>query len=232
MWRVRQLAYPVIGQNVQLEITEGHLAGRYASRIQDLEKTKVFIDYPLKTGAQVPTTLAQGQQVLVRYRSVDGAQCSFMTRVIGRDVRQIPLLSLHKPHISEIHRMQRREFLRVPITALFDIVFMDSATKGIISSQAYGVDISGGGLAFRVKKDSPIAAGDIIGFKFQLPAPEGQKAHEVVAKARVIRVSPPRENDLKLVSLKYFEINEGDRQRIVQYSFKRQIQMREKGVLD
>jgi c-di-GMP-binding flagellar brake protein YcgR len=224
------LAYPVVGQSLQLEILDGDYAGRYTARVQDIEKSKFYIEMPLKSGAKVPTQLPQGLLLSVRYRAVDGAQCSFTTRVLGREVRQIPLLALHRPHLSEIHRQQRREFLRVPIPAQFDIVFMDSETKEIISAQAHGQDISGGGFAIRVVNNLGIRAGDIVGFRFTLPQEGGP---EIVGKARVIRVSPTdEETGLKSVSLKYFEIREADRQRIVQYSFKRQIEMRDKGVLE
>jgi len=48
----------------------------------------------------------------------------------------------------------------------------------------------------------------------------------------VIRIAPPNEAGTKLVSLRFFELSEQDRQRIIQYSFKRQIELREKGVLE
>lgn len=202
--------------------------GRYAARVQDIEKTKLFIEMPLRQGAKVPSQFPQGLAVLIRYRAVDGAQCTFTTRVLGRDVRQIPLLALHRPRLSEIHRQQRREFLRVPISSPFDIVYMNSETKEIVSAQAHGQDISGGGFAFRVTKNLSIRAGDIVGFRVVIPHEAGP---EIVGKARVIRVGHPSgELELKSVSLKYFEIREADRQRIVQYSFKRQIEIRDKGV--
>ncbi|MGZ4031304.1 MAG: flagellar brake protein [Tumebacillaceae bacterium] len=224
------MAYPIIGQSVHIEISEGYFEGRYAARVQDLEKNHIFIDIPLKPGSENPTLLPSGTSIFVRYRSPDGAQCSFFTKVTGREVRNIPLLSIQKPLLSEIHRQQRREFLRVPLFCKLDIVYMDSETKQIITSIAHGQDISGGGIAFRVKKELGVRANDIIGFSFRLPV-DG-KEYDIVGKARVIRVSQPNESGLKSVSLKYFEIKEPDRQRIVQYTFKKQIQMREKGVLD
>lgn len=203
--------------------------GNYTARVQDTEKTAIFIDIPLKPGSENPTLLPAGTPIFVRYRAADGAQCSFFTNVTGREVRQIPLLAIKKPGMNEIHRQQRREFLRVPLSPKLNLVFVDSETKQILTAVAHGQDISGGGIAFRVLKDLPIRANDIIGFTFQLPV-DG-KTYEIVGKARVIRVSQPADNGLKSVSLKYFEIKEPDRQRIVQYTFKKQIEMREKGVL-
>jgi len=224
------LAYPVIGQSIQLEVVDGRHAGRYSARVQDLERTKIFIDMPLKPNSTLPISLPDGQSVLIWYRSADGAQCSFTTSVVGRDTRQIQLLALKKPAYSEIHRQQRREFLRVPIPVPMNIVFMNASTKEIITAKAHGNDISGGGLSFTCKRDLPISKEDIIGFQFQMPI-DG-KLHDIVGKARVIRVSPGRDAAVQIVSLKFFEINEQDRQRIVQYTFKRQLQLREKGSLD
>lgn len=224
------VAYPVIGQSVHIEISEGYFEGHYVARVQDLEKSALYIDIPLKPGSEHPTLLPAGTPIFVRYRASDGSQCSFFSKVTGREVRQIPLLSVQKPAFSEIHRQQRREFLRVPLSVKLDLVFMDSETKEIITSPAHGQDISGGGIAFRVKKELGIRANDIIGFSFRLPV-DG-KGYDIVGKARVIRVGQPTENGLKSVSLKYFEIKEPDRQRIVQYTFKKQIEMREKGALD
>jgi c-di-GMP-binding flagellar brake protein YcgR len=224
------LAYPLIGQTVQLEVSDGYFMGKYTARIQDMEKTRLFIDMPLKANAKSPTRIDDGVEVLVRYRAADGAQCSFITTVTGREVRNIPLLSLNRPKLSDIHRQQRREFLRVPLTVPINIVFMDSETKNIITCTAHGVDVSGGGLAMRVKKDIGIRANDVVGFSFRLPL-DGN-GFDITGKGRVIRVGQPDEmNGLKVVSMKYFEISETDRQRIVQFSFKSQIAMREKGVL-
>lgn len=223
------MAYPIIGQSLQIEISEGYFAGHYAARVQDQEKTAFFIEIPLRPGAEKPTLLPPGTPIFVRYRAPDGAQCSFFSSVTGREVRQIPLLKIQKPGLTEIHRQQRREFLRVPLSAKLDIVFMDSETKQIVTSVAHGMDISGGGIAFRVKKELGVRANDIIGFTFVLPV-EG-RGYEIVAKARVLRVGQTQDNGLKPVSLKYFEIKEADRQRVVQYTFKRQLEMREKGVL-
>lgn len=204
--------------------------GKYTAKMQDMEKTRLFIDMPFKANAANPTRIEDGVQVLVRYRSGDGAQCSFITRVSGREVRNIPLLMLERPKLSDIHRQQRREFLRVPLTVGIDVLYVDSETKQIVSTKVYGLDISGGGIAFRIKKEFGIRAQDVIGFDFILPL-EG-KGYPITGKGRVIRVGQPDEKTgLKTVSLKYFEIAEAERQRIVQYTFKSQISMREKGVL-
>jgi c-di-GMP-binding flagellar brake protein YcgR len=220
----------VIGQSIQLEVIDGRHAGRYTARVQDLERTKLFIEIPLKANSTQPSPLPEGQSVLIWYRAADGAQCSFTTTVMGRETRNIPLLAVKKPAYSEIHRQQRREFLRVPISVPMSLVFMNASTKEIVTAQATGNDISGGGLSFICKKELPISKEDIIGFQFQMPI-DGKK-HDIVGKARVIRVGQAREASLQLVSLKFFEVNEQDRQRIVQYTFKRQLEMREKGAFD
>ncbi|PWK14294.1 flagellar brake protein [Tumebacillus permanentifrigoris] len=223
------MAYPVIGQKINIEVKDGSYVGRYSARVQDMEKTKIFIDLPMKLEAKSPTVLPEKMTIMVRYRSIDGAQCSFVTVVLGREKRNIDLLGLHKPKIEDVHRQQRREFLRVPFHLDLDLVYMDSVTKSIITAQARGQDISGGGLSFAIPADLPMQANDIIGFRFRMNL-EG-KGYDIVGKARVIRIAPPNETGYKAVSLKYFELNETDRQLIVQYSFKRQIEMREKGVL-
>lgn len=223
------MAYPVIGQKINIEVSEGSYTGRYSARVQDMERTKIFIDLPLKPEAKAPTVLPEKITVTVRYRAADGAQCSFVTQVLGREKRNIDLLGLQKPNYDDIHRMQRREFLRVPFNVELDLVYLDSFTKNIINAQARGQDISGGGLSFSVRADLPMQANDIIGFRFRL-AVEG-KGYDIVGKARVIRIGQPTEAGYKSVSLKYYEINEPSRQLIVQYSFKKQIEMRERGVL-
>jgi c-di-GMP-binding flagellar brake protein YcgR len=117
----------------------------------------------------------------------------------------------------------------VPFNLELELVYLDSHTRNIITSKARGHDISGGGLAFTVPVDLPMQANDVIGFRFRMTL-EG-KGYDIVGKARVIRIAPPTETGYKTVSLKYFELTETDRQLIVQYSFKRQIEMREKGIL-
>jgi len=226
------MSYPVIGQNIQLEVTEGQYLGRYTCRVQDMEKNALYVDLPIRQDAPEgarPVVLPDRLTVVARYRAVDGASCMFVTHVTGRTKRQIELLELQKPPYSDVHRQQRREFLRVPINVPMDLVYIPALGNELITSRAESVDISGGGLSFRVKDTLPIQANDVIGFTFDLPTETGPA--RIVGKARVIRVAQPNEHGLKHVSLKYWEINEADRQRIVQYSFKRQIEMRERGVL-
>ncbi|KEO83661.1 hypothetical protein EL26_08365 [Tumebacillus flagellatus] len=194
-----------------------------------MEKTKIFIDMPIRPEDKHPTTLPDQTTVMVKYRAADGAQCAFVTQVVGRDKRNIELLALQKPKLEDIHRQQRREFLRVPFNLELELVYLDSISKNIITAKARGHDISGGGLAFIIPTDLPMQANDIIGFRFRMNL-EG-KGFDIVGKARVIRISPPTDAGYKTVSLKYYELQENDRQLIVQYSFKRQIEMREKGVL-
>ncbi|WP_157729475.1 flagellar brake protein [Tumebacillus algifaecis] len=222
------MAYPDIGQTITLVITDGYYEGRYQARVQDMEEDGIFIEIPLKPGAIMPTNLPTEQSALVQYRAADGALCTFQTEVQGRDVRQIPLLKLLKPDEEHIYRQQRREFLRVPIMATFQLIFVDNETKEIINADAYGYDISGGGLSLRVQHDLPMRSEDIIGFRFRLPLES--MTHEIVGKARVIRIAPQDRHGYKLVSLKYYELSERDRQRIIQYSFRRQIELRDKGL--
>ena len=224
------MAYPVIGQNIQLEVSDGSFIGRYSARVQDMEKMSFHIDMPLRPESKSTTSLPDGTTVLIRYRAVDGALCSFATTVIGREYKPIPMLVLKRPNYSQIHRQQRREFLRVPLSLSVNLVYMDSETKQIITAQVPGHDISGGGISFLIKRDVPMQANDIIGFSFRLPV-DG-RGFEITGKARVIRIGAPNEAGSRVVSLKYFELSEPDRQRIIQYSFKRQIEMREKGVLE
>jgi c-di-GMP-binding flagellar brake protein YcgR len=223
------MAFPVIGQKINIEVKDGPYEGRYSVRVQDMEKTKIFVELPMRPDAKSPTLLPEKLTIVVRYRAVDGAQCSFVTKVLGREKRNIELLGLEKPKYDDIHRQQRREFLRVPFHLDLDLVYMDSVTKNIITAKARGQDISGGGLSFAIPADLPMQANDIIGFRFRMNL-EG-KGYDIVGKARVIRIAPPNDSEVRVVSLKYFELNETDRQLIVQYSFKRQIEMREKGVL-
>ncbi|MGB8955995.1 MAG: flagellar brake domain-containing protein [Tumebacillaceae bacterium] len=224
------MAYPVIGQNIQLEVSDGYYTGRYSARVQDMEKASFHIELPMRSESKVPTSLPDGTAVHIRYRAVDGALCSFATTVIGRLDKPIKMLILKRPGYSQIHRQQRREFLRVPLAATLDLVYMDSQSKQIITTKALGSDISGGGISFCIKQGLPLQANDIIGFSFSLPI-EG-KGYGITGKARVIRIAPPNEAGNKMVSLKFFELSEPDRQRIIQYSFKRQIELREKGVLE
>lgn len=224
------MAYPVIGQNIQLEVSDGYFAGRYTARVQDMDKVSFHIELPMRSEAKVPTALPDGTAVHIRYRAVDGALCSFATKVIGRVEKPIHMLILKRPGYSQIHRQQRREFLRVSLATTLNLVYMDSQSKQIITTTASGNDISGGGISFRIKQELPLQANDIIGFTFRMPL-DG-KGYEITGKARVIRIAPPNEAGTKLVSLRFFELTEQDRQRIIQYSFKRQIELREKGVLE
>ncbi|UOF89749.1 PilZ domain-containing protein [Fodinisporobacter ferrooxydans] len=221
------MALPRVGQTVFLDVRSGPLAGRYQCRVVDHGQSTLSIETPLRLNSTVPVTFDVGIDFEVVYRALDGAECRFFSNVVKRVVKEIPVLEIYKPKMSAITRIQRREYLRVPINIPVELAFLDSYTKRPVTCKGMSKDISGGGLAFTVESSISVHAEDVIGFRFTIPI-DGSMT-EVLGKGIVLRVLDLSEKNVKkVISVRFFDISDQNRQRIVRFTFQRQIEISKK----
>jgi c-di-GMP-binding flagellar brake protein YcgR len=219
------MALPRIGQNIYLDVRSEALKGRYQCRVMDSGPTSLFIEIPMRINAPIPVTFDVGVEFEVIYRALDGAECRFFSKVLNRVVRELPVLEIAKPKSNEITRIQRREYLRVPVTEQVEFSFQDAVTRKLVNSKGLTRDISGGGMAFFVDPSVPIRPEDTVSFTLQLP----NDPNAITAKGVVLRVLDMTDQNGKMVvSIRFTDITDQNRQRIVKFTFSRQIEISKK----
>ncbi len=209
-------------QRVQLNILEGPYQGNYYSRIEDLVSDEaIVVALPLAVDNS-PVLVSVGEKINVFYWD-SMAQYAFEARVINRKGGVIPTITLER--YSEVQRMQRRSYFRIP--AMFRVVFnieRDGQSAELQLNEGQTLDISGGGML--LSTNVQLELGDNLPLRLYLPD------HEcMVATGRVERLEYLESAGLYRAGIVYVTIHENDRDKIIAFVFKKEIELRKKGLL-
>lgn len=211
---------PIIGQVIQLKVES--LDGLDAntvlkSRIADIKNKSYLIEIPLDDKGNF-RSLQIGDQLSVSYMTEE-ATYYFHTHVIDKIVdNNIPLLKIGRPSASEISKIQRRSFLRV--AAELDVAIRFAGDRRFV---AVTKDISGGGMSLIVEENVPLQKDDELDIWLLINFRNGGIEH-VPVKGTVVRTVS--EEVGLLVMIRFTEVSEIDRQKIVRYCFERQLELR------
>lgn len=182
---------------------------RFKTFVEEWDGLTLKVVAPLKEGRVV--NFFEGEEVLVTWVS-SGLYRS--KAVVGGMERGKPLLLVLYVD-GEVERVQRRAYARVLCSLPFRLLPF-GARKW---SEGTVVDISGGGLKGEFERGSPPPVGKGKQVLIHIPS------LEVVAVGREVR----REGDF--VALKFEEIAEEDKDKIVKFVLKRQIELRRRRLL-
>ncbi|BCJ85360.1 flagellar brake protein [Effusibacillus dendaii] len=224
------MAMPRIGQTVTIEVPSGPFKGEYLSRIEDMDKNWLYLDVPADSETHRTGLLPEGTPIRLKFKDKKNTPCDFDATIGDNLFRKSQLVLVKRPEITAIRRHQRRAYVRVPANLPVELVVMDLQTNQLHRLECLTYNISGGGLSVVLRQDHPLKTGDLIGVNMEIPV-DGQ-FRRVVAKARVVSFMPVSEiSSRKTASLQFVELSEDHRQLIIQYVFRREIEMRERGWL-
>ncbi|WP_027417466.1 flagellar brake protein [Aneurinibacillus terranovensis] len=219
---------PKIGQMVRFQLqtlNEEESKRVYKSRVADMTDDEFAIEIPTNEQTGRSAFIPVKAKIHLWYFSDDGSKYEFTTIVTGRKNDNIPLLVIQQP-VGTIARTQRRNYLRVP--AALEIA-LKRVNESAIHFLARTVDISGGGLSFLCEESIKLKTGDLFSCWITLPIQGG--IQHACFTGEVVRIDLPRESGLpQSISLKFKEIQEPERQKIILYGFERQRFLRQKGV--
>ncbi|TCK62590.1 flagellar brake protein [Seleniivibrio woodruffii] len=207
--------YITINQKLLVEVKVGDHAGIFDSRIEDMEAgDSIMISMPTDKGRAVP--LAPNTRLHLSY-VMDMGRFSFKSIVLDRVKEPRMMLKIAFP--DAVFRQELRSFFRVDtrlsvkvmVTVKIDDVWTQKLFEGKV------VDMSGGGLRMftdiHIEKDATIE----IYFLGSI-----EKVDQV--KAQVMRC---RSMEGKFeVGVRFVDISQTDRDRIIKYVFKRQVEQR------
>ncbi|WP_425806980.1 flagellar brake protein [Desulfitobacterium sp. Sab5] len=205
------------GLAVDLEVSEGDYAGQYKTHLDEVGEKILSVFVPIAQGELVP--LHEGTNVKVIFWD-EVAAYTIETVIIQRIAVPVPLFVLELP--DKIHRVQRRNFVRVP--AYYPITFRYVNRQGLSDSiKGTMLDLSGGGMRFQTKEK--VDKGAILIANLDLPSGLMQ------VSARVCRVYKIEDSQNYGISVDFYQITERERDRIIRCVFDLQRAMRKKGLV-
>ncbi|WP_200965159.1 flagellar brake protein [Insulibacter thermoxylanivorax] len=211
---------PAIGQMITLQVIsadEREASLTFKSRLADEDEQSLWIEAPFDNQGQLKQ-LYKGNALSISYVT-SGVKFYFSTHVTAeRKENGIILFAIEKPAQDDITKVQRRAFLRVK--AQLEVAATLAGNRRLL---AVTEDISGGGLSMIADRDIGLRAGDPLECWVLLPFRNGKIEH-IPLKGTVVR-SENRDQG-PFITIKYTQISEADRQKIVQYCFDRQLELR------
>jgi len=187
------------------------------SRIAEENEKHFWIEAPIDESGRFKS-LHAGDPLSISYMAA-GATFYFHARVIGHQVEDnIHYFTIEKPDPDTITKVQRRSYLRVD--ADLDVGVQLAGNRRFL---AVTRDISGGGMSIITRSAIPLQAEDLLDCWVLLPFRNGSIEH-VQVKGVVVRTTPQEVG--VLIMVRFTEIVEADRQKIVRYCFERQIELR------
>jgi len=210
-----------IGSRVRLRRIDLPEAGTYSTRVEDIDETRIVVQPPFVQG--MPVSLPPGTRVELEVdrRQLPGQGLyRAVTVVLGKDPGELGFVYLQKPESWQ--RVQAREFFRVPAMLAVQIRAAGEENAPWMIGQTR--DISGGGCLLMAGQR--FAVGQAVELILSLPD------RRIAAKGMVKRVNKPEEgpDSLWALAIAFTEIAERDRDAIIRYAMKRQIELRKKGL--
>ncbi|WP_255298355.1 flagellar brake protein [Brevibacillus dissolubilis] len=226
------IVLPQVGQIIRLSpvtLVEDKSNEVYKSRVADMDIAKgiAAIELPIneETGRS-SGRFETGTEWHIWYVGTDGSRYDFKTKIQGKRTENIPLILLHIPEKDKITRTQRRGYLRVNLSV--DIAVKAENAAGEHHFLAKTVDVSGGGLAFVCPSYCKLFPKDQLRIWISLPLKAGPVLH-AMADAEIIRIKELRSGQLS-ISVKFLDIHESDRAKIVRACYEKQLELRKKGI--
>ncbi|MDK2896281.1 MAG: hypothetical protein PWP04_401 [Candidatus Atribacteria bacterium] len=185
----------------------------YPSRIEGVNQKEVLIAAPQERGELVPVAVAEEIEV---YVVGERETFYFQTRVKDR-LRKDNLAFLVLELPIKVIRRQRRNFVRLDLCLPVVVKKEGNAFSGATK------DLSGGGMlvSFDALPET-LEVGDTVWFSLEI-----ETLSRIMGKARAVRKESPTE-----YAFQFTNIASSDRERIIKLIFRKQIEMRRKGLLN
>lgn len=206
----------VLSQSGLEEMEEEH---PYKSRVSELNPHFMLIEMPMDKSGQWFKPYV-GEELAIYYIGADSAKHCFLSTVLGYKEDVLPLVVIQSPDPTSIIKIQRRQYFRVPAELEVALQWKERTDYLCIT-----YNIGGGGIALLFDGDVSIGEGERVEGWLLLPMKNGA-THHVKFAGEVIRVSPFEGTTKNLVTLKFVDIAEKDRQSIIRYCFDRQLEFR------
>lgn len=213
---------PNVNQIIYISIDDGE---NYIlkTRVADIGQYTFGIELPIDIETGRIKIIPPSSNIKGWYISNDQGQFNFETQVIELKKGQVPLLILKQPNNYE--RVQRRDYLRVSASLETSYKLIEGNDKEwhIVRT----IDVSGGGIQFilpyyKLNLDQQMKGW--LALQFQ-----NSTIEHISYTGKVLRVSQPNENSrIYLISIKFTNIQENMREKIIRYCYEKQVEIGKK----
>lgn len=213
---------PKINQILHLQVNsidEEEARQEYKARISDITDAYIQMEVPMNERTGRLKRLFPGDELSVFFLTEGGVKNYFSSTVLGFRDEGIRTVIIRKPDPDAITKIQRRSFLRVP--AELEIAAMLTEQLRFV---AITDDVGGGGVSMLCDGKLPVKLNDTLSCWLLLSS-KNIKVDHVPFKGEVVRVKP-LENGRQQVMMRYSEITDKDRQKIIRFCFERQLEIR------
>lgn len=209
--------YLVINLKINISAPSEY-SGVYDSRVEDISSDGVFISVPTNKGSAMP--VRPGMKVEGSFMSA-GGRFLFTTTVRRRVFKNIPMLELEKPAFLE--QRELREFFRIDISRRIVVYSLvkDERSGSLARNEQFEVtcvDISAGGA--RLISDKPMDNVSDVEADFTGLFPGLNSIFAVVVRYN------QNQNGKYDIGIRFTSLRDADRDKIVKFVFKRQIERR------
>jgi c-di-GMP-binding flagellar brake protein YcgR len=198
---------------------EGKETTIFKSRITDIEEEFLLIEIPMEESSGKLKRLYNGDELSVYYITESGVKHYFNTYVLGFKEDVIRMVRIRKPELEDISTIQRRTFLRVNANLEIAVKKQDD-----IRFLTHTEDISGGGLSFSSDTKYNLKVGELLSC-WVLIHYKNDSIEHIPLKAKIVRISNVEKNRT-IIMLKFSEIYDSERQKLIRYCFERQMEFR------
>lgn len=207
-------------KKVTIRVNDGDYQGYYSSRIEEVLEDKLVLGLPFI--GTVPIPIRIGERVSI-FSPTKDAVYRVDGEVIKRQLDPVPLL--YVTIVGNVLRVQRRNFVRVPI--VLNVTFKIKDDERIYTT--YTKDISGGGV--KIILPEPLKVRDVIQMRIELLPPEGP----IDCEARVVWIDKEerqvenRREEIICAGVEFTNIENRDRDRLIRFLFNYQRNLIKRG---
>ncbi len=201
-------------------LPKGNHVEQYPSRIEEVSDGKLAIAMPMSKG--FPVMLENGREFYAKVFDDSGIY-SFHSALLNKRISPLPVWIVSIP--GDMKKIQQRAFVRLDISLPVTLEYPDdNDPEQTITLDAATKDVGGGGL--QLITTQPLTVG--MRFQVGIELPEGEM---IQAQGEVVRCFKPQE-DRKLFwsAVKFVEINENYRDKVIRFIFRKQLEQRQKGM--
>lgn len=153
----------------------------------------------------------------------DSGIYGFYSLLLNKRISPLPIWIVSMP--AALKKMQQRSFVRLDISLPVRLEYSESDNpEQTISLEAATKDVGGGGV--QIIAAQPFAVGTRFQVSIRLTA-----ADEIQAQGEVVRCYKPQSDRmLYWLAVKFIEINENSRDKMIRFIFRKQLEQRQKGM--
>ncbi|HWO95712.1 MAG TPA: PilZ domain-containing protein [Bacillus sp. (in: firmicutes)] len=215
------------GMLLRLEPFSEETAEKFNCKVVEREADRLFVSYPIHEETGKTTFMLDGTQLSVSFIGRDNVVYFFQSEVIGRTKKTFPVIALRYPGDHRVLRIQRRQYVRVPVSVSVAIHPIEGKFSPFVTRTE---DISAGGVAVFINQNIEVKHNEFVKVWLTLPMQSNEFSY-LELRARVVRVVSPEEGRSGKLSLQFLDVEDRKKEKIIRFVFEQQLEMKRKGLL-